>query len=156
VSPANGFSNLWPSRVSFRAGALLTCAIGVVMMPWYLLESLSAYLFTWLIGYSALLGPIAGIMLCDYFVLRRMRLDEAALYDPAGQYRGVNWRAVAALVFAVLPNLPGFVNAATGTTRFPPIFDTIYGYAWFVGVAIAAILYYVLMRGRAVPAPRRG
>jgi NCS1 family nucleobase:cation symporter-1 len=151
VSPANGFSNAWPRRISFRTGGIITCVIGVVMMPWYLYNDLGAYIFTWLIGYSALLGPIAGIMLCDYFVLRRTRLDAAALYDPHGVYGGTNWRAIVSLVLAVLPNLPGFINAATGRSIFWGVFDQIYSYAWFVGVPLAVIIYYVLMKDRALP-----
>lgn len=152
VSPANGFSNLAPRLISFRTGAFITCIIGIVIMPWRLYNDLGAYIFTWLIGYSALLGPIAGIMLCDYFILRRTRLDADALYDDKGPYAGVNWRAVAALAIAVAPNVPGFVNAASGKAIFPAFFDSIYGYAWFIGVAIAMLAYYILMRGRAVPA----
>ena len=87
VSPANGFTNLSPRRISFRLGGVITCVIGVVIMPWRLLEDTQGYIFTWLIGYSALLGPIAGIMLCDYFVLRRTRLNAEALYDAKGQGR---------------------------------------------------------------------
>lgn len=163
VGPANGFSNLWPRRISFRSGGLITCIIGVLIMPWYLYNDLGAYIFTWLIGYSALLGPIAGIMLCDYFVLRRTQLDVDALYDPRGVYGGTNWRAVIALIVAVLPNLPGFVNAASGNALFgvPPddgyvglagLLRGIYSYAWFTGLALAGLVYYVLMRGRAKPA----
>lgn len=165
VSPANGFSNLWPSRISFRAGAIITCVIGVLIQPWYLLSNLGAYIFTWLIGYSALLGPIAGIMLCDYFLLRRTRMSIEDLYREDGRYRGVNWRAMVVLVLAVLPNLPGFINAATntaGTDRAPfgPFWDTLYGYAWFVGLPLAAVLYAAAMwrhpsvlQDRSGPAP---
>jgi len=156
VSPANGFSNLAPRWISFRMGGFITCVIGIVIMPWYLLETSQGYIFTWLIGYSALLGPIAGIMLCDYFVLRRTRLDAQALYDEHGPYAGVNWRAIIALVVAVAPNVPGFVNAATGKAHFPAFFDSIYSYAWFIGVAIAMVVYYILMRGRAVPYTKDG
>jgi NCS1 family nucleobase:cation symporter-1 len=155
VSPANGFSNIAPGRISYRTGAIITCIIGIVIMPWRLYNDLGAYIFTWLIGYSALLGPIAGIMLCDYYIIRRGRLDVDALYDPRGEYRGVNGRAIAALVIAVAPNLPGFINAVQRDPAdpgwqapFPPLFDAIYGYAWFIGLAIAAVVYYVLMRGR--------
>ena len=157
VSPANGFANLSPRRISFRTGGIITCAVGVVIMPWRLYNDLGGYIFTWLIGYSALLGPIAGIMIADYFIIRRTRLDVDALYDPEGQYAGVNRRAVIALVLAVLPNLPGFINAATNTAGtadavFPAVFDQIYVYAWFVGIALAMLIYTVLMRGRAAPA----
>jgi NCS1 family nucleobase:cation symporter-1 len=161
VSPANGFTNLWPSRISFKMGGVITCLLGVVMMPWRLYNDLGSYIFTWLIGYSALLGPIAGIMLCDYFIIRRTRLDVQALFDPAGPYRGVNGRAIAALVIAVAPNVPGFINAATNRTHaaaaanpalrpiFPAVFDSLYGYAWFIGLSIAVFVYWLLMAGRA-------
>ena len=152
VSPANDFANLAPRRISYRAGGMITAAIGILMMPWYLYNNLSAYIFTWLIGYSALLGPIAGIMLCDYYILRRTRLNVDALYQAHGEYRytrGVNWRAVAALALAVLPNLPGFIHAASGSKGiFPAVFDTIYGYAWFVGLLLGGLLYWMLMGGR--------
>ena len=147
VSPANGFSNIAPRRISFRTGAMMTCVIGALIMPWRLLDSLGDYIFTWLIGYSALLGPIAGIMLCDYFIIRRTRLDIDDLYDPKGRYAGVNWIAMVALVIAVLPNLPGFINAATNTAgtaeaMFPPVFDAIYDYAWFIGVGVGALVHW--------------
>jgi NCS1 family nucleobase:cation symporter-1 len=158
VSPANDFSNLSPGRISFRTGGMITAVIGVLMAPWYLFTNLGAYIFTWLIGYGALLGPIAGIMLCDYYLVRRRRLDVAALYDPAGPHRGTNPRAVAALIVAVAPNVPGFINAATNRTHaaaaadptvvplFPAVFDSIYGYAWFIGLALGAGVYRVLAR----------
>lgn len=157
MSPANGFANLSPRLVSFRTGGIITCVIGVAIMPWRLYNDLGGYIFTWLIGYSALLGPIAGIMIADYFILRRTRLDADALYDAGGPFAGVNWRAVIALALAVLPNLPGFINAATNTAGtedavFPAVFDRIYVYAWFVGLGLAIAIYTVLMRGRAVPA----
>ncbi|MCH2133345.1 MAG: NCS1 family nucleobase:cation symporter-1 [Phycisphaerales bacterium] len=145
VSPANGFSNIAPRRISFRTGALATCVIGVVIMPWRLVTDHEKYVETWLIGYSALLGPIAGIMLCDYFIVRRTTLDVDDLYDPRGQYRGSNWAAIAALILGVLPNLPGFINAATKIAIFGPIFDTIYSYGWFVGLPVAAIFYWLFM-----------
>ncbi|MBS0197904.1 MAG: NCS1 family nucleobase:cation symporter-1 [Planctomycetes bacterium] len=149
VSPANDFSNLAPGRISFRTGGMITAVIGVLMMPWYLYNNLSAYIFTWLIGYGALLGPIAGIMLCDYYIIRKTNLDVKALYDPRGPHAGINAAAVAALVIAVAPNLPGFINAATLSHRFPAFFDTIYAYAWFVGLGLAMLAYYILMRGKA-------
>jgi NCS1 family nucleobase:cation symporter-1 len=153
VSPANGFSNLLPSVISFRTGAIITCVIGILIMPWKLIGNLGDYIFTWLIGYSALLGPIAGIMLADYFLVRRTRLEREELYEYGGRYGYVNLFAILALVVAVLPNLPGFINAATNTTRteeaiFPVFFDVIYDYAWFVGLAIAGTIYFVCMIGR--------
>lgn len=159
VSPANGFSNIAPHRISFRTGALITCAIGVVILPWRLYNDLGAYIFTWLIGYSALLGPIAGVMISDYFLLRRTRLDTKGLYDPDGPYAGVNHAAMLAMTIAVLPNIPGFLFAASNggwsilPERIQPFFNDLYSYAWFVGFAIAAALYYVLAFRKAKPAP---
>jgi NCS1 family nucleobase:cation symporter-1 len=156
VSPANGFSNLAPGKISFRTGAIITCLIGVAIMPWRLYLNLSDYIFTWLIGYSALLGPIAGVMLCDYFVLRKTRLNMDALYDAKGEYAGVNHRAMLAMSIAVLPNIPGFLHAATGLD-IPlagpgEVFGHVYTYAWFVGLAVAFGLYYLLARSHVRPA----
>jgi NCS1 family nucleobase:cation symporter-1 len=149
VSPANDFSNVRPSLISFKAGGIITAIIGILIMPWRLLADLGNYIFVWLIGYSALLGPIGGIMIADYYLLRRARLKVEDLYSRSGEYTyksGINWKAVVVLVLAILPNVPGFINAATGKSIFPAFFDTIYTYAWFVGLPLAAGLYYVVMR----------
>jgi NCS1 family nucleobase:cation symporter-1 len=150
VAPANGFSNLAPARISFKQGALITGVIGILMLPWRLYTDAAAYIFTWLIGYGALLGPVAGIMIADYFVLRRGRLVAADLYRRGGIYEyrgGVNWIAMVALAAGVLPSLPGFLAALTGRTA-APLFSTVYNWAWFVGFAVAAGLYLVGMRAR--------
>ena len=117
-------------------------------MPWRLYNDLGDYIFTWLIGYSALLGPIAGIMICDYFIIRRTKINAEALYDPDGEYAGISLAAMLALVLSILPNVPGFINAATGTADtadalFPAVFDEIYVYAWFVGISLAMVLYWI-------------
>src|SRR6202034_4909482 len=83
VSPANDFAHLAPQKISFRMGGFITGVVGIVMMPWKLLADPSGYIFTWLLGYSALLGPIGGILIADYFVVRRRQLNLVALYDPA-------------------------------------------------------------------------
>jgi nucleobase:cation symporter-1, NCS1 family len=140
VSPSNDFSNLNPRLISFRTGGIITGIVGVLLMPWKLLGSFSAYIFGWLIGYSGLLGPIAGIMIADYFVLRRCQLDIDALYRAEGVYsysRGINWRAVIALA-------AGIFVALTGLVIHPlrPLYD----YAWFVGFFVAGGVYLALMR----------
>jgi NCS1 family nucleobase:cation symporter-1 len=151
VSPANDFSHLAPRWISFRTGGLITGLIGIAVMPWRLLADPSGYIFTWLVGYSALLGPVGGIMIADYFVIRRRALDVAGLYDPDGPYRYTGgWSLVALLAFAlaVAPNLPGFL-AQIGwleAARVPPFFLGVYGYAWFVGFAIAFLAYLALRR----------
>jgi NCS1 family nucleobase:cation symporter-1 len=124
------------------------------MMPWRLYNDAAAYIFAWLIGYGALLGPIAGIMIVDYFVIRRRELAVDDLYRRGGAYeysRGVNWIAMLALAIGIAPNLPGFLNAI-GAIKAPAIAIAIYDWAWFVGLAVAALVYYAGMRlsGRAV------
>ncbi len=148
VSPANGFSNISPTRISFRIGGLITCFIGVIMMPWRLISDTQGYIFTWLIGYSALIGPIVGIMLCDYFLIRKTNIDTEELYRADGNFKGINWRAMFTLAIAIIPNIPGFINAASDKTIFPSLFDLIYTYAWFVGVLVSVILYWILMKSK--------
>ncbi|MFT4977861.1 MAG: NCS1 family nucleobase:cation symporter-1 [Myxococcota bacterium] len=148
VSPANALINAAPQRVTFRMGGLITAGIGVAIMPWKLIASTGGYIFTWLIGYSALLGPIGGILIADYFILRRMEYDVDALFQLDGAYRyrgGFNPAAIIALVLAVLPNIPGFLEAAGAVSEVPAIFSTIYTYAWFVGFLLAGAIYLALM-----------
>lgn len=149
VSPANDFANLAPRHISFRTGGLITGIMGIVMMPWKLLASAGSYIFTWLIGYSALLGPIAGIMVADYWWVRRTELDVPDLYRPNGRYAGTNPVAVIALVLGVLPNVPGFLHAAGVVGYVSPFYDTVYTYAWFNGFFIAFAVYGVMMQLRA-------
>ena len=151
VSPSNDFSNLNPKLISYVKGGLITAIIGVLMMPWKIMESMGAYIFTWLVGYSGLMGAIAGILICDYWVIRRQYLDLAGLFDTEGRYsysNGVNWRSIAALVIAVAPVVPGFLRAAAtpgGQVAIPGFFDTLYTYAWFVTFALGFGLYWVLL-----------
>lgn len=155
VAPAYGFSNLSPNKISFRMGGYITAGIGIAIFPWKLLESAGGYLFTWLIGYSALLGPIAGILIADYFLLRHCRLEVEDLFRHDGQYgaqSGWNMAGLSALIIGILPNLPGFLHAAGVVDSVPPIFDTLYHYAWFVGAFVAGGLYLIFSRGRALPA----
>ncbi len=148
VAPANAFSNIAPHRISFKQGAMITAVIGIVMMPWRLYNAAAAYIFTWLIGYGALLGPVAGIMIADYFLLRRGEVLVNDLYHRHGIYEyshGVNWIAMAALAAGVAPSLPGFI-AALGGTPAPGIFGGIYNWAWFVGFILSALIYVIGMR----------
>ncbi len=152
VSPSNDFSNLNPKRISYVAGGLITAAIGVLMMPWYLYENAQAYIFTWLLGYSALMGAIGGILICDYWVIRKQQLSLRDLFMKNGIYtysNGINWRAVAAFFIAVAPVVPGFLRAATtpgGAVASPNLMDTLYTYAWFVTFALSFAIYFALMR----------
>jgi NCS1 family nucleobase:cation symporter-1 len=109
------------------------------MMPWKLLSDYSAYIFGWLIGYSSFLGPIAGVLICDYFIIRKRILNAKDLYDPKGSYTykgGFNLKAVYALVAGVVVALIGLVI---------PQVSFLYDYAWFVGFAVAFFAYWILM-----------
>ena len=122
VSPANDFANLAPRHISFKTGGLITGIVGILILPWKLMQSAEDYIITWLVGYSALLGPIAGIMIADYFLLRRGVLALPDLYRRDGAYgyrRGINWIAMAALALGVAPSLPGFVAALSGSSASP-------------------------------------
>jgi nucleobase:cation symporter-1, NCS1 family len=148
VSPANDFANLAPRHISFKTGGLITGIFGILMMPWKLLSSAEAYIFNWLVGYSALLGPIAGIMVVDYWLVRRTELDVPDLYRPHGRYAGTNPVAVVALVLGVLPNLPGFLKSAKLIDGPPSFWDSLYVYAWFTGFLLAGAIYWAGMRAR--------
>ncbi len=150
VSPANDFSNFSPKHINFRRGGLITGILGIVMMPWKLLADPTGYIFTWLIGYSALLGPIAGIILVDYFVIRRTVLNLEALYQRDGVYHyfgGYNFKAIVALILGILPNIPGFlvqIKVCSPDSIFE-YFVPFYHYAWFIGLFISGISYGLMM-----------
>ncbi|MBB5443759.1 MULTISPECIES: NCS1 family nucleobase:cation symporter-1 [unclassified Paraburkholderia] len=153
VGPAYDFSSLWPKGISYRTGGFMTASIAIVMMPWKILATTQGYIFTWLVGYSALLGPVAGILMVDYFFIRGTRLDPRELFDENGEYSysgGWNMAAVVALVIGVLPNLPGFLHTAFPASfpNVPGFLNTLYTYAWFVGLALASIVYGTWMKLR--------
>jgi NCS1 family nucleobase:cation symporter-1 len=151
VSPANDFAHLAPRKISFRRGGFITGIIGVLLMPWKLVADPTGYIFTWLIAYSALLGPIGGILIADYFVCRRCKLNVTALYQTDGEYRFTNGFSVVALIsltIGVLPSLPGFlvnINALSAES-IPTSLAQLYNYAWFIGFAVAFAVYLVLRR----------
>jgi len=144
VGPANAFSNMLPLHIDFKRGGYITGVIGILMMPWKLLADPSGYIFTWLIGYSALLGPVIGIILVDYFLVRRTQLNILDLYRRDGRYRGVNPRAVIALLLGVAPNIPGFLNQV-GVRPASGVLVDLYHYAWFIGLFMAGVSYWLMM-----------
>jgi len=151
VSPANDFAHLAPRKISFRTGGFITGIAGVLMMPWKLVADPSGYIFTWLIAYSALLGPIGGILIADYFVCRRRKLNVTALYQGDGEYRfthGFSVVALFALVIGALPSLPGFLIAvkALPAETIPVFLADLYHYAWFIGFAVAFAVYLTLRK----------
>jgi NCS1 family nucleobase:cation symporter-1 len=140
VSPANDFSNLWPRRISFRTGGVITCFMGIATMPWKLLADYKTFILGWLGGYAAFLGPVAGIMICDYFLVRRGVLQVDDLYLRGGIYeysRGFNWRAVIALALGAGTALVGLAV---------PSVRVLYDYSWFVGFAVSFAVYYAMMK----------
>ena len=149
VGPANDFANAAPTKINFTRGGLLTAFIGIIIMPWKLISDPTGYIFTWLIGYASLLGPIGGILLVDYYLVRKQILKVDDLYSLKGDYfykGGFNFVALFAFVLGVLPNVPGFLHQIGVMTTILPVFKTIYSYAWFVGLPTAGIIYFVLMK----------
>jgi len=145
VSPANDFANAFPRKIDFKRGGVITGVIGVLMMPWELLANPGRYINGWLVGYSGSLGSIAGVLIMDYWVLRKTQLDLRSLYVEDGAYRYQNGWNVA----AVIATLVGAGVALLGAFWAPmrPIYD----WSWFVGFGLSAGLYWMLMRSR-VPA----
>ncbi len=143
---------IWRQR-KFRLGqgGLITGVIGVLMMPWKFVADPHGYIFTWLVAYSALLGPIGGILIADYFVYRRTKLNVSGLYNPDGEYRFMNGFSIVALVSftaGALPSLPGFlvnVNLLSGSS-VPAFLARLYNYAWFIGFGVAFVVYLVLRK----------
>ncbi len=151
VSPANDFSNLSPKKINFRTGGYITGIIGVLILPWKLIADPNGYIFTWLIAYSSLLGPVGGIMIVDYFFIRKKELVLDELYKTSGIYtysKGFNQKAIVALILGILPNLPGFLLQIKliGVNDFPGWISQLYNYAWFVGFVVSGLLYYILMK----------
>jgi nucleobase:cation symporter-1, NCS1 family len=139
VSPANDFANALPRRIDFKTGGLITGVLGLLMQPWKLLADPSGYIFTWLLGYSGGLGSIAGVLIADYWVIRRkqLRLEDLYLADGAYRYRR-GWNPA-----AVVATLLGCALAWAGLVI--PALKPVYDYAWFVGFAVAFLTYWVLM-----------
>jgi NCS1 family nucleobase:cation symporter-1 len=151
VSPANDFANVAPKKISFRAGGYITGIIGIVIFPWKLVEDPTGYIYSWLIGYSALLGPIGGIMVADYFFIRKQQLVVDELYSHTGRYSyhsGFNRVAILAFLIGVMPNIPGFLLQVklVSANAFPAWISQLYHYAWFVGFFLSGMLYLLMMK----------
>ena len=155
VSPANDFAHLAPSMIDFKRGGYLTGVLGLMIFPWKLVSDPTGYIFTWLIAYSSLLGPIGGVMIVDYYLIRDKKLVVEELYDPKGRYwysKGFNSIAWISLLLGIAPNIPGFLT----TTHFIPeesiplFIRQLYHYAWFVGFGVSGLSYYLLEKRRAM------
>jgi len=142
VSPANDFANVFPGKISFKLGGVLTGVIGVLMMPWKLIADPGGYIFQWLLGYSGGLGSIAGVLVVDYWIVRRGALNLADLYRRNGLYeygsqKGWNWRAVGATGV-------GCALAWIGLLVHP--LRILFDYAWFVGALTSGFAYWLVVK----------
>jgi NCS1 family nucleobase:cation symporter-1 len=137
VSPANDFANAFPKLVGFKTGGLITGVLGIAIMPWKLLADPSGYIYTWLLGYSGGLGSIAGVLIADYWIIRRRELALEDLYLQDGVYRGWNWRAIGATALGT-----GLAWTGLVVPRLAPLYD----YAWFVGFLVSGAGYVGLMK----------
>lgn len=154
VSPANDFANISPSKISFKTGGYITGIIGILIMPWKLIADPSGYIFTWLIAYSGLLGPIGGIMIVDYYFINNKNLVLDDLYKLKGIYtfkKGFNIIAIIALILGVLPIIPGFLIQIKILEK-ELVWNWLaemYNYAWFVGFFISGCTYWILSKRNA-------
>ncbi len=159
VSPSYDFSNALPKLISFRTGGIITGILGIAIQPWRLLANPQLYIFTWLEFYGGMLGAIAGILIADYWLLRRTNLALADLYRTHGIYRytaGWNWRAVASVLVGLLLAVGG-AHSKPGFGPFPndgliPFLKPLYSYSWVAGFLSAMLAYYLL----SVAFPARG
>lgn len=136
VAPANSIANLSPKRIGFRLGGMIAGVLGILILPWELLDRYQ----TWLISYSGLLGAVGGVVMCDYLVVRRGVLLVDDLYQDGGAYsyrKGVNDRAAISLVAGILMALAGTLHPGL---RF--LFDG----AWFSATAVSFVTYWMLMK----------
>jgi nucleobase:cation symporter-1, NCS1 family len=150
VGPANDFAQLAPRRISFCLGGWITGVLGILIQPWRLVSDPSQFIFTWLIAYSALLGSVGGILIADYYIVRRRTLDLPALYRRHDQYwywHGFNPVAIVALTLGILPCLPGFIATIDSSSSLPAFWKQLYNYAWFVSFAVSMISYLLLTYG---------
>ena len=138
IAPANAFSNLNPKKISFRMGGLITGIIGIIICPWYLMSEISNIL----IFISGLLGPVLGIMLSDYFIIRKTEIPLDELYKEEGQFKyssGFNISAMIALALGVFVAIIGY---------FVPSLDALYKLSWFSGFIVSFVAYYLLMKSK--------
>ncbi len=150
VGPANDFAHVWPRRISFRVGGLITGVIGILIQPWRLVADPDGYIFVWLIAYSSLLGAVGGVLIADYYVLRKTRLDLKGLYQKDGPYwyaGGFNPVALVALAAGIAPCVPGFL-ATVKLADVPKVWTDLYNYAWFLSFGVSAVVYIALGRAK--------
>ena len=132
-------------------GGYITGVIGLLIFPWKLISDPSGYIFKWLIAYSSLLGPIGGILIADYYLVRKKKVNLEALYRRDSEYwyqNGYNGAAISALILGIIPNVPGFMTTMgfVPADSFPSALSGLYHYAWFVGLIIGGGTYVLFMK----------
>ena len=146
VSSANDFSNFWPKRISFKIGGLITVILGFLIQPWKILANPNGYIYKWLLSYTCFFGAIAGILIADYYLVRKKNLDVDELYRRNGKYwykNGFNIKGIIAFVVAIIPCVPGMLNTM-GIVKSSGFFIDLYGYNWFVSFIISFVVYSIL------------
>ncbi len=137
IAPSNAFSNLWPKKISFKTGGTITGIIGILIAPWWLLNEISGFL----IFVSGLLGPVLGILIADYYVIRKKEIPLAELYKEKGIFSygktGFSRAAMISLFVSVFLALIGY---------WVPALNFLYSLSWFTGFIISFVLYYLLMK----------
>jgi NCS1 family nucleobase:cation symporter-1 len=154
VSPANDISNLAPRHISFKMGGVITGIIGILMMPWKLTADPTGYVFIWLGGYGTLLGAVGGVLIGEYWILRKTQLSLPDLYRPGGVYPAWNGVALVALAAGILPCAPGFLHTV-GWMQAPSAWQALYPYSIFVSFLVALVVHVGLsrlLRGQALAA----
>jgi NCS1 family nucleobase:cation symporter-1 len=148
VAPANSFANMAPSKISFKMGGYITGIIGILIFPWKLIADPEGYIFRWLIAYSALLGALAGIMICDYYLVRKTQIQLVELFKTNSIYSNWNSRAWVAFIISLLPVIPGFLVAVgvSDADAFPASLINLYSYAWFVTFIVSFVIYWMIMK----------
>lgn len=149
VAPANALINMNPTHISFRTGALLTAGVGLLMQPWRLYQSSNSFLNTWLLGYSILIGPLASIIIVDYYILRHCILDIPALYGTNNlrtymYFKGFNLKAFAAFLVGVVPNIPGFLYTVGVLKQVPSGLLLLYKASWFSSFLLAGLFFWLV------------
>jgi NCS1 family nucleobase:cation symporter-1 len=152
VAPANGFANIAPKKISFKLGGYITGVIGILIFPWKLIADPEGYIFRWLIAYSALLGALAGIMICDYYVVRKTKINVAELFNVNGIYKGWNKPAWIAFFTSLLPVIPGFLVAVgiSNAEKFSDFLINLYSYAWFITFILSFLIYWVIAKKKVI------
>jgi NCS1 family nucleobase:cation symporter-1 len=148
LSPANDFQNAFPKLINFNRGVWITGILGIILMSWELLKkagllvsdiSVESMYSNWLLSYSNLLGPIAGIMIVDYFLIKKQHIHLIDIYKPGGFYPNIHWKGIISFIIPVFITI---FALSTGVMKW------IYDYGWFVGSFLGGTIYYFINKNK--------